>query len=272
MITGTRVVGSAALLMLLAGCSSGSVSLESLPGAVPSQVAQSTAQTALPEATLGAQETAYVAVILYLRSNADVAQRVSVVVSFQDNGKQFAKSRVTEVLGPHERASILVKPKYNGRVPMGYTSEIVGLKAVDANAASEEPSPEPVVSSAPTVPEFTNTPEPSSPEALAPSAGENENLGPTSSESAALVESAGDYICHAGIDNLPNLRRGSTSQSDVQALQVILEQLGFSPGPLDGQFGRRTEAAVKGFQTANGLTVDGLVGPATWTSLVNSYC
>jgi peptidoglycan hydrolase-like protein with peptidoglycan-binding domain len=86
------------------------------------------------------------------------------------------------------------------------------------------------------------------------------------------VEAAGDYVCHAGIASLPDLRRGSPSGSDVEALQVVLDQLGYSPGPLDGQFGRRTEAAVRAFQADHQLAADGLVGPLTWTAIVNAYC
>ena len=37
---------------------------------------------------------------------------------------------------------------------------------------------------------------------------------------------------------------------------------------VDGIFGPLTEAAVKAVQTANGLTVDGIVGPQTWPKLI----
>jgi len=35
---------------------------------------------------------------------------------------------------------------------------------------------------------------------------------------------------------------------------------------IDGVFGDQTERAVKEWQNTNGLTVDGIVGPATWAS------
>jgi hypothetical protein len=49
----------------------------------------------------------------------------------------------------------------------------------------------------------------------------------------------------------------------VEQLQVTLKELGFDPGPADGDFGPLTQAAVVAFQTANGLDPDGVVGPIT---------
>ena len=37
---------------------------------------------------------------------------------------------------------------------------------------------------------------------------------------------------------------------------------------IDGDFGRKTEEAVKKFQKANGLVEDGVVGPMTWEKLM----
>ena len=59
-----------------------------------------------------------------------------------------------------------------------------------------------------------------------------------------------------------NLRVGSRGQS-VLSLQQKLEEAGFSPGPLDGKFGPLTQRAVRAFQEARGLQVDGIAGPAT---------
>jgi len=61
----------------------------------------------------------------------------------------------------------------------------------------------------------------------------------------------------------PELANGS-SGSEVSALQQALQNAGFSPGAIDGQFGPHTETAVKAYQAARGLTSDGIVGDQTW--------
>lgn len=64
----------------------------------------------------------------------------------------------------------------------------------------------------------------------------------------------------------PLLRRGMHGEP-VRALQNRLKQLGFDPGPLDGDFGPKTAAAVRAFQRREGIEVDGIVGPETWRHL-----
>lgn len=65
------------------------------------------------------------------------------------------------------------------------------------------------------------------------------------------------------------LRRGSQGEQ-VERLQAALAAKGFSPGPADGEFGPRTEHAVRRFQRARGLEVDGIVGPRTWAALLGA--
>ena len=55
----------------------------------------------------------------------------------------------------------------------------------------------------------------------------------------------------------------STPSRAVRSLQSKLTAGGFTPGPVDGRFGPMTKAAVQRFQQADGLAVDGIVGPRT---------
>jgi peptidoglycan hydrolase-like protein with peptidoglycan-binding domain len=54
-----------------------------------------------------------------------------------------------------------------------------------------------------------------------------------------------------------------TPSRAVRSLQTKLTAGGFTPGPVDGRFGPMTKAAVQRFQRADGLAVDGIVGPRT---------
>ena len=55
--------------------------------------------------------------------------------------------------------------------------------------------------------------------------------------------------------------------SDVEALQDALTELGFFTSRVDGQFGVRTERALKKYQKARGLEVDGVLGAETRRAL-----
>ncbi|MFZ5803024.1 MAG: peptidoglycan-binding protein [Candidatus Omnitrophota bacterium] len=57
------------------------------------------------------------------------------------------------------------------------------------------------------------------------------------------------------------------ARHEVKKIQTALRRAGFSPGPVDGQFGPATLKAVEGFQKAKGLSADGIVGPKTWDRL-----
>ncbi len=49
----------------------------------------------------------------------------------------------------------------------------------------------------------------------------------------------------------------------VLQVQRALKDAGFSPGPLDSEYGPQTAAAVFAFQTTHRLVADGIVGPLT---------
>ena len=63
------------------------------------------------------------------------------------------------------------------------------------------------------------------------------------------------------------LKRGSRNEA-VRVMQRKLGEIGINAGTPDGIFGRMTTRAVKRYQRVNKLTVDGIVGPATWAKLI----
>lgn len=70
------------------------------------------------------------------------------------------------------------------------------------------------------------------------------------------------------VEDNPLLRRGSKGE-DVQRLQRALAKWG-SRIEVDGDFGEKTEAAVKAFQKDHGLVPDGIVGQYTWRALLSA--
>jgi peptidoglycan hydrolase-like protein with peptidoglycan-binding domain len=57
---------------------------------------------------------------------------------------------------------------------------------------------------------------------------------------------------------------------DVTNLQQQLSDLGYYQGPIDGDFGEGTQAAVIRFQERNGLVADGIAGPLTLSTIRGS--
>lgn len=63
-----------------------------------------------------------------------------------------------------------------------------------------------------------------------------------------------------------SLTRESSGQA-VTDLQRRLQTLGYYDGPITGFYGSMTEAAVRRFQAAQGLAVDGIAGPSTLSAI-----
>ncbi|HHV65970.1 MAG TPA: spore cortex-lytic enzyme [Peptococcaceae bacterium] len=77
-------------------------------------------------------------------------------------------------------------------------------------------------------------------------------------------------ICTSSVSNAALgdriLARGSRGP-EVTELQKRLQMLGYVVGPIDGIYGRQTEAGVRLFQKEHGLAVDGIAGPRTISEL-----
>ena len=65
-------------------------------------------------------------------------------------------------------------------------------------------------------------------------------------------------------------RYGSTG-SEVTQIQTKLKRWGYYKGAVDGVYGSKTLAAVKWFQSKNGLTADGIAGTKTLRAMGGMY-
>ena len=74
------------------------------------------------------------------------------------------------------------------------------------------------------------------------------------------------------VDVSVNLQKGDSGDA-VKTMQKMLIACGYSCGSAgaDGSFGENTLAAVKAFQKAAGITVDGIYGPVTKAALEKAY-
>lgn len=81
-------------------------------------------------------------------------------------------------------------------------------------------------------------------------------------------DNAGATILKPSANDRPMLREGSEGEA-VKTMQEMLEKLKYDLGEygVDGDFGPDTEKAVKSFQKASRLEVDGICGPKTWAAL-----
>lgn len=65
------------------------------------------------------------------------------------------------------------------------------------------------------------------------------------------------------VTNVQALSKYGSTGSEVTQIQTKLKRWGYYSGAIDGIYGSKTLAAVKWFQSKNGLTVDGIAGTKT---------
>ena len=79
---------------------------------------------------------------------------------------------------------------------------------------------------------------------------------------ASTNTAKGDYTVE-----MKNLEKGMSGEN-VRALQILLNGYGYNSGTADGIFGAKTDAAVRAYQKAKGIQVDGIAGKNTMGRLL----
>lgn len=69
------------------------------------------------------------------------------------------------------------------------------------------------------------------------------------------------------VGTAPTLNYGVTGAA-VRDVQVLLDEMGYYNGPIDGTYDQELASAVEEFQTDYGLMSDGIVGYRTWNSFL----
>lgn len=97
--------------------------------------------------------------------------------------------------------------------------------------------------------------------------GEVVNITPAPAKPAEPTKESQTQATATGVISMSTLRNGSKG-TQVRVLQWLLNENGYDAGTVDGIFGSNTLKAVKAFQKAAGLAVDGVVGKNTWNKLL----
>lgn len=149
-------------------------------------------------------------------------------------------------------------------------------------ANAQQAAPEPVVVTvtadpSPVTTVTENAPPPSSPERAA----QGTPGGNASTEVAGAAEESLPYglviawatdMCTTPTDSIPDLVTAASDENFTYVIQVMTLEYGYDPGPIDGQYGPQTIAAVKQLQSHLSVVPDGQVGPITWGALKADYC
>jgi N-acetylmuramoyl-L-alanine amidase len=134
-------------------------------------------------------------------------------------------------------------------------------KLLPAPAAETTPPGQTVATTAPATNPPTANPAPTNPPATNPPA-----TNPPATNSRPTTPPTTTTPPASTTASLPVLRPGMEGEA-VRFLQQRLTAKRVYNGPISGVFGPQTETAVRQLQRTNNLTVDGIVGPATWSVL-----
>lgn len=86
----------------------------------------------------------------------------------------------------------------------------------------------------------------------------------------SCIIAGGILICNLNASADAQYYKQGIQSEEVKQIQTELKKLGFFNSEITGFYGDVTKNAVMSYQRANGFSVDGVVGPATWKVLVGT--
>jgi hypothetical protein len=100
----------------------------------------------------------------------------------------------------------------------------------------------------------------------------NGRLGPDTGNRivGSYVDGSGTTVTSPSVSQPATGTTQMTDRDRVRRAQGMLNQLGYSAGPVDGIIGPRTREAVRSFQRAHGLPVDGRVTQDLISALISA--
>ena len=169
-----------------------------------------------------------------------------------------------------------VRPAVAGGVLAVLFAASVGVSAAAAIAMSPEETLA-TASTATTTPTPTPTPTPtrSAKSSSTSSSSERQVARVTSAPTKATksqVKQSTSALCKADPQDLPKIDFQSGSRQWIKTLEVLAADRGFTPGAIDGIYNVQTRNAIRSFEDALGVAVDGVMDLAGWQALWDDLC
>ena len=172
-----------------------------------------------------------------------------------------------------------VRPAVAGGILAAIFVASVGVSAAGAFATapgeSEAPTAMPAPSASPS-PEPSRTADSSTSTEPSDESSSDPAVTPVSTAptkaTKAQVKQGKSALCQAEPGNLPKLDFQSGSRQWVKTLEILAADRGFRPGAIDGIFNIQTRNAIKSFEEALGVAVDGVMDTAAWQALWDDLC
>lgn len=153
----------------------------------------------------------------------------------------------------------------------------VSAAAVIATSPDEVPAAAPTPSTQATPqPEATSAAASQAPASTSSSSSTQREVTPVTTAptkaTKAQVKQSTSALCKAEPGDLPELDFQSGSRQWVKALEVLAADRGFKPGAIDGIYNIQTRNAIRSFEDALGVAVDGVMDANAWRALWDDLC